>query len=208
MISLDQVLLLEQKVESAVEKIRQLQDENDALRKKCSELTNALSSKSEQLSSFETDQNKIELGIRKALDRLTSIENSVLKAAGSTLPSFDTMESVQKEPVQKVQSVPTQTVQTVQTTQTVQPIQTVEAAQEDIQVEEPVNQDISISEAQTQQPPKMQVPFTEDISDDTEITKNNTSPVFAEDTQNLSDDEIMDESEDDESQDSLGFDIF
>ena len=208
MISLDQVLLLEQKVESAVEKIRQLQDENDALRKKCSELTNALSSKSEQLSSFETDQNKIELGIRKALDRLTSIENSVLKAAGSTLPSFDTMESVQKEPVQKVQSVPTQTVQTVQTTQTVQPIQTVEAAQEDIQVEEPVNQDISISEAQTQQPPKMQVPFTEDISDDTEITKNNTSPVFAEDTQNLSDDEIMDESDDDESQDSLGFDIF
>ena len=208
MISLDQVLLLEQKVESAVEKIRQLQDENDALRNKCSELTNALSSKSEQLSSFETDQNKIELGIRKALDRLTSIENSVLKAAGSTLPSFDTMESVQKEPVQKVQSAPTQTVQTVQTTQTVQPIQTVEAAQEDIQVEEPVNQDISISEAQTQQPPKMQVPFTEDISDDTEITKNNTSPVFAEDTQNLSDDEIMDESEDDESQDSLGFDIF
>lgn len=208
MISLDQVLLLEQKVESAVEKIRQLQDENDALRKKCSELTNALSSKSEQLSSFETDQNKIELGIRKALDRLTSIENSVLKAAGSTLPSFDTMESVQKEPVQKVQSAPTQTVQTVQTTQTVQPIQTVEAAQEDIQVEEPVNQDISISEAQTQQPPKMQVPFTEDISDDTEISKNNTSPVFAEDTQNLSDDEIMDESEDDESQDSLGFDIF
>lgn len=208
MISLDQVLLLEQKVESAVEKIRQLQDENDALRKKCSELTNALSSKSEQLSSFETDQNKIELGIRKALDRLTSIENSVLKAAGSTLPSFDTMESVQKEPVQKVQSAPTQTVQTVQTTQTVQPIQTVEAAQEDIQVEEPVNQDISISEAQTQQPPKMQVPFTEDISDDTEITKNNTSSVFAEDTQNLSDDEIMDESEDDESQDSLGFDIF
>lgn len=189
MISLDQVLLLEQKVESAVEKIRQLQDENDALRKKCSELTNALSSKSEQLSSFETDQNKIELGIRKALDRLTSIENSVLKAAGSTLPSFDTMESVQ-------------------TTQTVQPIQTVEAVQEDIQVEEPVNQDISISEAQTQQPPKMQVPFTEDISDDTEIIKNNTSPVFAEDTQNLSDDEIMDESEDDESQDSLGFDIF
>ena len=208
MISLDQVLLLEQKVESAVEKIRQLQDENDALRKKCSELTNALSSKSEQLSSFETDQNKIELGIRKALDRLTSIENSVLKAAGSTLPSFDTMESVQKEPVQKVQSVPTHTVQTVQTTQTVQPIQTVEAAQEDIQVEEPVNQDISISEAQTQQPPKMQVPFTEDISDDTEIIKNNTSPVFAEDTQNLSDDEIMDESDDDESQDSLGFDIF
>ena len=82
MISLDQVMLLEQKVESAVAKIQQLEAENDALRSKCTELTNALSAKSEQLSSFETDQNKIELGIRKALDRLNSIENSVLKAAG------------------------------------------------------------------------------------------------------------------------------
>ena len=82
MITLDQVLLLEQKVESAVAKIQQLEAENDALRSKCTELTNALSAKSEQLSSFETDQNKIELGIRKALDRLNSIENSVLKAAG------------------------------------------------------------------------------------------------------------------------------
>ncbi len=81
MISLDQVYLLEQKVESAVEKIQQLQAENDALRNKCLELTNALSSKSEQLSSFENDQDQIEDGIKKALERLTSIENSVLKAA-------------------------------------------------------------------------------------------------------------------------------
>ena len=81
MISLDQVYLLEQKVESAVEKIQQLQAENDALRNKCTELTNALSAKSEQLSSFESDQNQIESGIKKALDRLNSIENSVLKTA-------------------------------------------------------------------------------------------------------------------------------
>lgn len=87
MISLDQVLLLEQKVESAVAKIAQLQAENDALRSRCSELTNALSSKSEQLSSFESDQNKIENGILKALDRLNSIENSVLRAAGQVPPS-------------------------------------------------------------------------------------------------------------------------
>ena len=81
MISLDQVYLLEQKVESAVEKIQQLQAENDALRSKCTELTNALSAKSEQLSSFESDQSQIENGIKKALDRLNSIENSVLKTA-------------------------------------------------------------------------------------------------------------------------------
>ena len=80
MISLEQILLLENKVESAVAKIAQLQAENDALRTKCSELTNALSAKSEQLSNFENDQNKIESGILKALDRLSSIENTVLQA--------------------------------------------------------------------------------------------------------------------------------
>ena len=84
MISLDQVLLLEQKVESAVEKIQQLEAENDALRNKCSELTNALSEKTEQLSAYESEQNKIESGIKKAIDRLNSIENSVLKAAGQS----------------------------------------------------------------------------------------------------------------------------
>ena len=81
MISLDQVYLLEQKVESAVAKIQQLQAENDALRSKCTELTNALSAKSEQLTSFESDQSQIENGIKKALDRLNSIENTVLKTA-------------------------------------------------------------------------------------------------------------------------------
>ena len=86
--TLDQVLLLEQKVESAVEKIQQLQAENDALRSKCDELTNALSAKSEQLSSFETDSSRIETGIQKALDRLNSIEDSILKSEGQVqIPS-------------------------------------------------------------------------------------------------------------------------
>ena len=83
MISLDQVKLLEQKVESAVAKIQQLQAENDALRTKVTELTNAVSAKSEQLSSFESEQDRIESGIKKALDRLSSIENTVLKTAFS-----------------------------------------------------------------------------------------------------------------------------
>ena len=84
MISLDQVLLLEQKVQSAVEKIKQLEGENDALRSKCSELTNALSAKTEQLAAFESEQKTIESGIIKAIDRLNSIENSVLKTAGQS----------------------------------------------------------------------------------------------------------------------------
>lgn len=107
MITLDHVLLLEQKVESAVKKISQLQAENDALRSRCAELTNALSSKSEQLSAFEQDQGKIESGILKALDRLSAIENSVLQTVGQlqnpqtennaqVIPSFNQQDNMEQ----------------------------------------------------------------------------------------------------------------
>lgn len=82
MISIDQVLLLQQKVESAVQKIVELKSENDALRRQCSELTNALSEKTELLNSFTADEKKIEDSILGALDRLNKIENSVLSQAG------------------------------------------------------------------------------------------------------------------------------
>ena len=83
MITLDQVLLLQEKVESAVAKIAQLKAENDALRSKCAELTNALSAKTEQFSTFEADQSKIEHGILQALERLNAVENAVVQAAGA-----------------------------------------------------------------------------------------------------------------------------
>ncbi|MBR1715317.1 MAG: cell division protein ZapB [Treponema sp.] len=73
MISFDQLQILNQKIESAVAKIGQLTAENDALRRKCAELTNALSAKTEQLSAFQTDQSKIELRIKKALEQLENI---------------------------------------------------------------------------------------------------------------------------------------
>ena len=83
MISFDQVLLLEERVESAVKKIEQLNAENAALRAKVAELSNALNAKSEQFSSFQSDQSKIEEGILKALSRLNAVENVVLQAGGA-----------------------------------------------------------------------------------------------------------------------------
>lgn len=114
MISLDQIHLLEKKVEGAVAKIAQLQAENDALRKSCAELTNALSAKSEQLSAFEQDQGKIEDGIIKALDRLNSIENSILNAAGRALSGQEqfsapaSQNSVQQEITETPAELPVQ----------------------------------------------------------------------------------------------------
>jgi len=138
MITLDQVLMLEQKVESAVVKIQQLQAENDALRKQCAELTNALSSKSEQLSSFESNQSQIESGILNALDRLNQIENSVLKVAGQ-----DAIQN-QRQP-QIIQS--TVTIQNNQpVVQTTQSFNTLETVQETVEIEP------SISSSTIEQP--------------------------------------------------------
>ncbi len=144
MISLDQICLLEEKVESAVEKIQQLQAENDALRKKCSELTNALSSKTEQLNTFSVDQNQIEEGIKKALDRLNSIENSVLKAAdqGLNLKNTETSE-VAKPEVSAVSK----------------PVQTAEEEQKIINISEksaPASVDSSFTESFTQEQPVLE----------------------------------------------------
>lgn len=85
MISLDQVVLLQKKVEAAVTKINSLNEEigrlnseNDALRRKCAELTNALADKTGLVSSLEAEQNEIEQSILKALDQLDAVEDSVL----------------------------------------------------------------------------------------------------------------------------------
>ena len=111
MISLDQILVLEKKVESAVNKITQLQAENDALRSKCAELTNALSSKSEQLSSFEQDQGLIESKILNLINRFNNIENSVLDVIGSSGSMQSPVAAIQ-QPVQT--PAPEQSVQQIQ----------------------------------------------------------------------------------------------
>ncbi len=95
MISFDQVLLLEERVESAVKKIEQLNAENAALRAKVAELSNALNAKSEQFSSFQSDQSKIEEGILKALSRLNAVENVVLHS-GVAAQSVSSSVKVQK----------------------------------------------------------------------------------------------------------------
>ena len=68
MISLDQVHLLEQKVENAVAKILQLQKENESLRERCAFLESKVNNLNEKVSVFEADQDKIEEGIVNVLN--------------------------------------------------------------------------------------------------------------------------------------------
>ena len=108
MTSPDHVELLVKKVESIVAKTLNLQAENDALRTKCAELTNALSAKTEQLASFEREQSMVEGGILKALERLSSIENSILQASDN---------SIQQNTVQQIPSAEAQPAAAGQTVQ-------------------------------------------------------------------------------------------
>ena len=182
MISLDQVLLLEQKVESAVEKIKQLEGENAALRNKCSELTNALSAKTEQLTAFENEQKTIESGIIKAIDRLNSIEHSVLKTAGSIAAK----EAVAPAPAVKIEE-PIAEPATV-TEHVEGPL---DEPVEEVPVDEPIEETSSV--------------VTDMNFDQMTPVEDTEEPLFEEVPV---EDEADDADQDPESKDNLGFDIF
>lgn len=204
MISLDQVMRLEEKVESAVKKIQQLQEENAALRTKCDELTNALSLKSEQLSNFTSDQNQIEIGIKNALERLDSIENTVLKngehpvaqAASATTMNFNSMQEVQKE--EKTVEAPENQEDT--TSDVSDSTENEEKNQKEYQEHVALQNSFNASETSIQ----------EQTSSSSIVTYN--TPITNEDTDdNQPLDSIQEEYEEDsaeEDQDGLGFDIF
>ena len=207
MITLDQVLLLEQKVESAVAKIQQLQAENAALRNRCSELTNALSSKSEQLSSLESEQNQIESGLLKSLNRLSSIENIILNLAdsnNSNIPTKQinvTQENQDFTNVQNNLTVENQSVSNIQQT-----------FAEDIQ--DSSNTQIEFEEEKTESNVQQTTQNTfGDFSYNNEPEqKEEISPLTQNDiTFDSMDDVYQDEYEDEDNgdfQDNLGFDIF
>lgn len=83
MITLDQVQLLEKKIEEIISIMNNLQKQNSALQEKNRELIEKNSLLMQKISSFEADQNRIEQGILNALDRLNSMENSALKVGTS-----------------------------------------------------------------------------------------------------------------------------
>ena len=99
MISFDQVLLLQKKVESAVQKIVELKSENDALRSECAELTNALSEKTKLVSAYQAQQDKIEDTILKALNRLDTVENNVLDSIQSVSSKSESENNIEEDVV-------------------------------------------------------------------------------------------------------------
>lgn len=105
MISLVQIQLLEEKVESAVAKILQLTEENEALARRCAQLEDEKAKLQDNLLNFHQDQERIEQGIIKALDRLNVVENSVLQAVEQRQTDGS------QEAVEEVQSPTTEVVE-------------------------------------------------------------------------------------------------
>lgn len=97
MITLDQVQLLEKKVETIVSKINDLQRQNSALQEKNRELIEKNSLLMQKISTFEADQNRIEEGILNALDRLNSMESSVLKVGTSAINESQNVQPQEQE---------------------------------------------------------------------------------------------------------------
>jgi hypothetical protein len=80
MLNLDQVRLLENRVEKAVGKIQSLTAENTQLRSQLSGLQTRVGELEGLVRSFKDDQGRIEEGILNALDRLSAFEDSVFHA--------------------------------------------------------------------------------------------------------------------------------
>ncbi len=93
MLNLDQVRLLENRVEKAVTKIQSLTAENTQLRSQLSTLQTRVGELEGLVRSFRDDQGRIEEGILNALDRLSAFEDSVYHAEDPTpVPVYATEE--------------------------------------------------------------------------------------------------------------------
>ncbi len=95
MLNLDQVRLLENRVEKAIGKIQSLDGENARLKTQLSALQAHVSELESLVQSFKDDQGRIEEGILNALDRLSAFEDSMFQTdAQASTPKQDTERTI------------------------------------------------------------------------------------------------------------------
>ncbi len=94
MLNLDQVRLLENRVEHAVTRIQSLTAENSRLHSDISTLKNRIQELESLVNTFRNDQGRIEEGILNALERLSAFEDAIFTAPETAPP-----ESVSATPV-------------------------------------------------------------------------------------------------------------
>ncbi len=90
MITLDQVLVLQEKVKAAVEKINRLEKENAQLRAQLAASASNNQSLSQKVSDYEAEQNQIEAQILQVLNSLNTVEDTVRSELGVSEPEVST----------------------------------------------------------------------------------------------------------------------
>lgn len=90
MISLEQIRILEQKVESAVARIRTLSTENRTLKESLERYEGRIHELESMVSSFKAEQDAIEAGIVSALQQLDDLEHTVGERQDESLPAVET----------------------------------------------------------------------------------------------------------------------
>ena len=93
MLNLDQVRLLENKVERAVQMIKSLHTEKDALKKEIEARDRRISELEKLIIVFKDDQSKIEEGIINALNQLSAFEDASYTKKHETRPSASELET-------------------------------------------------------------------------------------------------------------------
>lgn len=99
MLNLDQVRLLENRVEKAVTKIQSLTAENTHVRLQLSGLQTRVNELEGLVRAFKDDQGRIEEGILNALDRLSAFEDSVYQATETPLDAQGPKDTIQTDTI-------------------------------------------------------------------------------------------------------------
>ncbi len=97
MISLDQIRILERKVEAAVSRIRSLTQENLTLKASLESYESRIQELESMVSSFKSEQDEIEAGIVSALRQLDDLEHTVGEKADSELTDGPATEPAEPE---------------------------------------------------------------------------------------------------------------
>ena len=98
MLSLDQVRLLENRVEKAVGKISSLTAENENLRAQLGTLQQRVRELEGFVNGFKDDQGKIEAGILNALEQLGALESAITSEPVQEQPAPSIEEAIEPEP--------------------------------------------------------------------------------------------------------------
>lgn len=101
MVSLEQVRILEARINKVVDLINILKEENRTLKKTLAKSQQKISDMESLISNFKNGQDQIEQGIISVIKKLDTLEDDIAEPSGETNPAAGTEQPPQEEPSQE-----------------------------------------------------------------------------------------------------------